>query len=376
MLDLIVVGGGIVGFATAYQAARMGAKTLVFDRGDLGRATDAGAGVLSPQANHRDPDEWFKIAVEAVAHYDDLFRMLREDGETQTGYARCGELILALDDAEIAEFESAKRILEKRPRDRISSAMEMPREISVAEARKLFPLLGEAKRVLYAQNAARVDGKLVATAIERAAKLRGVEARAESVERVLREESRVLGVATASGEVRARGVIIAGGAWSRAFGQQLGFNIAVEPQRGQIFHVRYGDANTGNWPVVSGFRGTYMVPWPEGRIALGTTRETGSGFDPRVTVGGLQHVLGHATQVAPALANATLIESRVGLRPLSPDLLPILGAVPKVEGAFLVTGHGPTGLTLGPYTGLLAAQLALGRTPERDLAPFRPNRFK
>jgi D-amino-acid dehydrogenase len=376
MLDLIVVGGGIVGCATAYQAARMGAKTLVFDRADPGRATDAGAGILSPQANHRDPDEWFRIAVEAVAHYDDLFRMLGEDGETKTGYARCGELILAIDDTEVEAFENAKRILEKRPRDRLSSVLEMPREIAAADARKLFPLLGDVKRVLYAQNAARIDGKLVASAIEGAAKRRGVEFRAESVERILREGTRAIGVATATEELRARAVVIAGGAWSGRFGQQLGFKIAVEPQRGQIFHVRHDDPDTGKWPVVSGFRGSYLVPWPEGRIALGTTRETGAGFDPRVTVGGLTHVLGHATRVAPALANATLIESRVGLRPLSPDLLPILGAVPKVEGAFLVTGHGPTGLTLGPYTGLLAAQLTLGEPASRDLAPFRPTRFK
>jgi D-amino-acid dehydrogenase len=135
-------------------------------------------------------------------------------------------------------------------------------------------------------------------------------------------------------------------------------------------------AETTAWTIVIGFRDHYMVPWPEGRVAVGATRETGSGFDPRPTAAGVREVLAEALRVAPGLADAEILEIRVGLRPLSTDGLPVLGAVPGIEGVYLATGHGPTGLQLGPYSGKVLAALMLGRGLDVDLAPFRPGRFQ
>src|SRR5262249_30516340 len=119
-----------------------------------------------------------------------------------------------------------------------------------------------------------------------------------------------------------------------------------------------------------------LVPWPDARVAAGATRETGSGFDPRVTAAGVREVLQEALRVAPGLADWDLHEMRVGLRPLSRDGLPILGAVPGTEGAYLITGHGASGLQLGPYSGKVVADLMLGRPAEIDLAPFSVSRFQ
>jgi D-amino-acid dehydrogenase len=118
-----------------------------------------------------------------------------------------------------------------------------------------------------------------------------------------------------------------------------------------------------------------MVPWPGGRVAVGATRETGSGFDPRLTAAGVREVLSEALRLAPGLAQWEILEMRVGLRPLSVDGLPVLGPVPRIEGVFLATGHGPSGLHLGPYSGTLVADLMLGRRPEMDLSPFHAARF-
>jgi D-amino-acid dehydrogenase len=128
--------------------------------------------------------------------------------------------------------------------------------------------------------------------------------------------------------------------------------------------------------MVSAFRHQYLVAWPDSRVVAGATRETGSGFAPHTTAEGVRHVLAEALRVAPGLANAELREIRVGLRPLTPDTLPVLGAVPGVAGAFLVTGHGPTGLTLGSYSGKLVAAQMLGRPAETDLTPFSVARFR
>ena len=109
-------------------------------------------------------------------------------------------------------------------------------------------------------------------------------------------------------------------------------------------------------------------------MAVGATRETGTGFAPHTTVAGLQEVLSEATRVAPGLADAAFREVRVGLRPLSSDGLPVLGGVPGVEGAFVATGYGPSGLQLGPYSGKLVADAVCGDDPAA-LAPFAIDRF-
>ncbi len=160
------------------------------------------------------------------------------------------------------------------------------------------------------------------------------------------------------------------------FGAQLGVRIPVEPQRGQIIHLTNPSVETSGWPIVEGFRGHYMVPWPDSRVAVGATRETGSGFDPRLTAAGVHEVLSEALRVAPGLKGWEIHEMRVGLRPLSADGRPVLGAVPGVEGVYVATGHGARGLHLGPYSGTLVADLMLGRAPELDLAPFGASRFR
>ena len=118
-----------------------------------------------------------------------------------------------------------------------------------------------------------------------------------------------------------------------------------------------------------------MVPWSDNRVVVGATRETGSGFHPRTTVQGIREVLDEALRVAPGLQNADIRDIRVGLRPLTSDGIPVLGPIPDIHNLYLATGHGPTGLQLGPYTGKLIADLMLGHQPETDLTPFHITRF-
>src|SRR5262249_46377111 len=101
----------------------------------------------------------------------------------------------------------------------------------------------------------------------------------------------------------------------------------------------------------------------------------GSGFDVRATAAGVHEVLSEALRVAPGLATATLREVRIGLRPATPDALPVLGPAPGVRGVYLATGHGPTGLQLGPYSGKLVADMMLGAQIETDIGAFAVTRF-
>jgi D-amino-acid dehydrogenase len=373
--DAVVVGGGLLGSATAYHLVSAGARTLLLDREDVGRATDAGAGILSPETNSRDPEAWYALAMASVEYYPALVDRLRAEQPGDPGYARCGKLVVAVSDDEVEPFEHARRIVFERRRRRGAPSAESLREISAAEARELYPPLAPVRGAIYSRDAARVDGRLLNHALRAAAEARGLEIRRGSVDALVLQGAAVTGLHVGGETISASAVAIAGGAWSAAFGAQLGVAIPVAPQRGQIIHLGLPDADTSRWPMVNAFHHHYLVAWPDHRVAAGATRETGSGFAPHTTAAGVREVLGEALRVAPGLAGAVVREIRVGLRPLTADTLPVLGPVPGVRGVYLNTGHGPTGLTLGAISGKVVAEQMLGKQPAIDLAPYSIGRF-
>ena len=376
MTTVVVVGGGLLGLAAAYHLTRAGADTLLLDRADAGRATDAGAGILSPETNTRDPESWFDLASAAVATYPQLTAQLAELDAGDTGYARCGLLQVAATEDEVPLYEAARARIFERQRRRGAPSPQDLREVTPVEARRLFPPLTEVYGAIYNHNAARVDGRLLAGALRRAGERLGLTVRHASVERLDMQGGRVTGVVVDAERLRADAVVIAGGAWSPVFGAQLGLDLPIAPQRGQIVHLKLHDVSTSAWAIVSAFHGHYIVPWADGRVVVGATRETGSGFVPRTTLKGLHEVYGEALRVAPGLGEGEVVEARVGLRPYSADGLPILGPVPGVAGLYLCTGHGPTGLTLGPFSARLVAQMTLGETPSLDVSAFSVARFQ
>jgi D-amino-acid dehydrogenase len=356
LFDVVVVGGGIVGTATAYELGCSGARTLLVDRADVGRATDAAAGILSPETAKREDPTWIELVLAAGRHYDALVLQLGPE----SGWARCGILQLATRETDLSAWEWVA--------ERATGAT----EIDADEARSMVPVLGPVLRVLHHPSAARVDGRMLCAALRRGAEQHGVEVRSGSVDRV-RAGTPVTVVV--DGELlSASAVVIAGGAWTRRLGAQLGVQLPVGPLRGQIAHLSVADHDTGTWPIVQQVYGHYMVPWADRRVAVGATVED-AGFAAGVTAGGVHEIMREALRVMPGLATATLGEVRVGLRPASIDDSPLLGPLPGVPNVFVATGHGADGLLLGPISGRLVADLILGRTPEVDPTPFSPARF-
>jgi D-amino-acid dehydrogenase len=170
-------------------------------------------------------------------------------------------------------------------------------------------------------------------------------------------------------------VVVAVGAWSPDLLKSLGIRLEVEPQRGQLTHLRLPGAETATWPVVLPASSHYLLAFPDSRVVAGATRETGSGFDYRVTAAAQLEVLTEALAVAPGLADATLLETRVGFRPASPDGAPLLGALAGHPELVVAGGFGPVGLTLAPFCGQLAAAAALGEEVPFDIEAYRPDRF-
>jgi D-amino-acid dehydrogenase len=160
MFDAIIIGGGIVGMSAAYHAVLAGAKTLLIDRHDPGRATDAGAGILAPETNSRDGEAWFQFGIEAGTYYPHLIAQLTADNAGETGYARCGQLTVAVDEDEVPPLTEAKKVIFERQARRGTPEPAALHEVSSAEAQALFPALAETKGAIYYRDAARVDGRL------------------------------------------------------------------------------------------------------------------------------------------------------------------------------------------------------------------------
>ncbi len=169
--------------------------------------------------------------------------------------------------------------------------------------------------------------------------------------------------------------MVAAGAWAPGLLAPLGVDLAVTPQRGQITHLRLDGVRTREWPVVLPPGSHYLLAFDDSRVVVGATRESGAGFDYRVTAAGQAEVLNEAIKIAPGLASATLIETRIGFRPMGPGIRPMLGTIDGFAGRLIVgNGLGPSGLTIGPYAGRLLAQLAMGEGTEMALAPYDPTR--
>lgn len=332
----------MVGAATAYELGRGGARTLLVDRHDRGRATDAGAGILSPETAKRDDPSWTALVRAAGRYYDELVPRLRGD----SGWARCGILQLATRETDVPAWEW------------VAEHAHGAREIAPAEASSMVPVLGPVVRALHHPDAARVDGRLLCAAVRSAAAECGVEVHEESVDDVR--------------ALDAEAIVIAGGAWTPRVADQLGVALPVGPMRGQIIHLDV-DHDTATWPIVQPVFGYYLVPWADARVAVGATVED-AGFAVDVTAGGVHEVLRETLRVMPGLASARLREVR-GIaagerrRPAHPRRA--AGAGERVRRNRPRRQRAAARAALGK----LVADAVLGRAPELDLAPYSPSRF-
>jgi D-amino-acid dehydrogenase len=361
-MRLVVVGSGIVGASCAYTASSLGAEVVLADAALPGRATAAGAGIVCPWWSAQAGDAvWYQFACAAARYYPELVAGLNA---ADVGYRRVGALIMCRPD----EQEALRQQFAARRAD--APEIGEVESLTGAQARARFPLLSGERPAVLIDGAWRVDGRRVAAALASAAAARGAVIKTGLAE-LVRRSGRAAGVTVGDELIEADAVVVATGAWANTV---LPAGL-IEPQRGQIAHFSVAPADTAGWPVVvPAGRGHYMLAFEDHRVVAGATRETGSGFDYRVTAGGLAEVLREALTTAPGLAAATHLETRVGLRPMSADGRPVLGPVPGTDGLFVVTGLGPTGLTMGPYAGAIAARLSLGEPPGVDLEPFSPLR--
>ena len=383
-MRVAVIGSGIVGAAAAWWLSGRGVSVTVVDGAFSGRATEAGAGIVCPWVDHAEDDAWYRLAREGARRYPELLSALGEE----IGYARVGALLVARDSAELDPVRAL--LLRRRP-----EAPEMGDITDVAAPSALFPPLSAGLSAIHVPGAARVDGRAVRDALLRAAVHQGAELRTGTA--TLTPDGTVLlhtatdtpGPKPSAGAqidgpralveeagapvgdkgipVAADVVIVAAGAWSGEVCRGLGMEIPVFPRRGQIVHAALDGVDTASWPIVLPRSGPYLLGFPGSRLVVGATVED-AGFSPYVTIGGIHEVLSAGLRVAPGLDGARVVETRVGLRPVHAAGTALIERL--TERVVVATGLGAYGLTAGPFTGEIAAAIALGETPPIDIHPY------
>lgn len=336
--DAIVAGAGIIGCSIARELARRGLRVLALDRQEPGKeASWAAAGMLTPAAESSEAQPLVAFANASLALYTEFVEQVEQTSGRKTDYRRDGALEVFFGDAAedlLRAWLSALR-----------SAGFRPEPLSAIDLRRMEPALApDALAGAYLADEGAVDNRLLAAAVAEAARREGVDLRAGvEVTRILSANGRVTGIQASSERFSARHVVLAGGCYT---GQIEGAEryAPTIPARGQMAALR-----PEGMPVRRVVRGpAYLVPRADGRLLVGATVEH-VGFVKAVTLGGITRLLGDAVRMIPALAAAPIVETWSGLRPDTPDHLPILGPT-DVEGLWLATGHYRNGILLAPAT--------------------------
>ncbi|MBJ6359733.1 NAD(P)/FAD-dependent oxidoreductase [Paenibacillus sp. GCM10012307] len=366
MKKVIVIGAGILGASTAYQLAKMGAQVTIIDRKDQGQATDAAAGILCPWLSQRRNQSWYRLAKAGARFYPELIAELQSEGETDTGYARVGALHIHEDAGKIENME-------KRAQLRYPDAPEIGEitRLDQQETHRRFPLLAEGYEAVHISGAARVDGRALRDALIRSAQRHGAVL-IQGEARIAYEGNRVKGAIVGTANIPADEVIVCAGAWAKQLLEHVGIHFQVSYQKAQIIHLQApGSEDTGRWPVVMPPSDQYMIAFEQQKIVIGATHENDvEGYDTRATAGGIREVLDKGLRFAPALADGTFQEVRVGFRPFTPGFLPVIGAIPGWTGLLAANGLGASGLTTGPFIGYQLAKLALGMELDIEISDY------
>jgi glycine oxidase len=347
---ITIIGAGIVGLSIAYELASRGATVRILDaRGPGQGATWASAGILAPHIEaHSEP--MLRLCAASLNEYDSFLDRLTVDSDQLIEYQRTGTLQLALDD------EQSRRLSQAAAR--LAAAGVDHELLDAAGARRVEPALGDIVSALHVPTHGYVGVRSMVSAL--------VEALAER--EVTLAEAQVQDV---PGEVAAAdAVVVAAGSWSQDLSVP-GKTVPVRPIRGQILHLRLPRPPASR--VIWGER-CYLVPWEDGSVLVGATSED-VGFDERATTAGVRTLLDRSIELLPELHAAFFDEVRVGLRPATPDELPIIGASSTMRGVFYATGHYRNGVLLSPITALAVADLVLEGRERPELADVRPNRF-
>jgi glycine oxidase len=343
--DVIVIGGGIIGLSLALALKKRGTNVLVVERGEPAREASHAAGGMLADTPFEIPEALHELAGASARMYPAFAEELEADSGISVDLRRHGSIFLS---------DSS---LSANGHDLPASLAELEPALVTRKPHALFLKEGS------------VDPRALSEAALKAAKHHGVEiVSGTAVKRVLVEAGKINGVETDRTSYIAPKVVNCAGAWSRQIGP---FLFPTRPVKGQMLAL-IAPRETVRHVIRSS--DVYLIPRSDGRIVVGSTLEE-AGFDKRTDPGTIRGLYQAAVRHVPKLAEAKILEDWAGLRPGTPDKLPLLGRT-ELRGYFVATGHFRDGILLAPITAQVMASVIMEERPAYDLSAFSPARFE
>lgn len=362
--DIIIIGGGIIGLSLAHRLACENRRVIVLDRQAPGlEASWAAAGMLSAAPESPDDLALLPLAKKSFALHPDFIAAIQENSGKDANFRRDGALEVFFGDSAVAERD--RTVASHRALALTTQA------ISRAEATSIEPSLSKpAYAAAWLPDEYSVDPRLLTSAVLQAAKNRGATVRSNiEVRSLVIEGSRCVGVESPSEKFVAEHVVLAAGCFSSGIAAAARL-APTQPVRGQMVSLRAARPVPNH--VVRSHRG-YVVPRGNGLLVAGSTIEH-VGFEKKVTAAGIGGILSAAVELIPELAGAAIEETWCGLRPDTPDHLPLIGPA-EFAGLWLATGHYRNGILLAPATAqILGAWILRGKT-DFNMDAYSPQRF-
>jgi glycine oxidase len=347
--DVIVIGGGIIGVALSIELRRKGATVLVVERGEPGREASHAAGGMLVDCPLETPPALQPLVTASARMYPEFTQELELESGMKVDLRDQGTIL----------FPSTAHLSEVA-----LQAAGLPAPLA-----ELEPALAKSTHPAFYLRERSVDPRALTAAALQAAKRRGVDiSSGDEVTAVDVSSGRVAGVTTTKTSLHAPKVVNCAGAWS---GQITPHPFPTRPVKGQMLCLVSSSHNLLKHVIRA--PEAYVIPRSDGRILVGTTLEE-AGFDKRTDVETIQRLHRAAIALIPELRNARILEDWAGLRPGTPDALPILGAT-ATPGYYVATGHFRDGILLAPITAQVMAEVITGTNCNFDLKPFSPARF-
>jgi glycine oxidase len=345
--DVIVIGGGIIGLSLAIALRKRGATVLVIERSEPGREASYAAGGMLVDCPLETTPALQELAIASAKMYPEFAHELELESGSKVDLRDNGTILF------------------------LSEKHAPSTEFALAQVNELEPALAD--RVvdgpaIYLHERS-IDPRALTAAAVKTAKTRGVDfSSGDSVMAVHQSEERVTGVTTNKTSFAAPKVVNCAGAWA---GSIAPVALPTRPVKGQMLCVAMPSRNLLQHVIRT--PKVYLIPRSDGRLLIGATVEE-AGFDKRTVPATIQRQHQAALEVLPKLRDAKILEDWAGLRPGTPDGLPILGET-TIPGYYVATGHFRDGILLAPITAEIMSAVIQGRDPQYDLAAFSPSRF-
>jgi sarcosine oxidase subunit beta len=377
IFHIVIIGGGVIGTSIAWHLAKKAARVTLIESHDLASGSSGACdGLVFMQS--KKPGIHLGLAMESLKRFHFLKKELPVDIEfRQTG----GRVVIQTP----AQYPAMEKFVREQK--------DIGLEVCLMDAKQTLAAEPFLSPDIYGSTWSSLDARVnpINLTLGFALGAKKNHARILTRTKVLgihTQNNRVTGVATTQGDIPADIVVNAAGAGAGRICQMVKIDLPIAPRRGQIVVTQAARPMISSCMISAGYiavkydpslaaeqgEGMSMEQTDNGNLLLGSTREF-AGFCTENTLSGIRRIISRTTEVLPALKHLQVIRTFAGLRPYTPDGLPILGPVPSLEGFFMAAGHEGDGIALSPITGELMADMVLGQKTAISLAPFSPERF-